>query len=89
VLSLLPAVVLAGCGAYIAAKQFHLELPPTFEWPTFFWQVRTAGWIAILLLTGDALVEIARGAVGQRSASATAVKPGPRPETTSLFDDST
>jgi hypothetical protein len=63
VLSLLPAVVLAGVGTYIAAKQWYTELPPTFEWPTFFWQVRTAGWVAILLLAGDALVEIARGAV--------------------------
>jgi hypothetical protein len=60
VLSLLPAVILAGCGAYIAAKQFRTDLPPTFEWPTFFWQVRTAGWLAIVFLAGDALVEIVR-----------------------------
>jgi hypothetical protein len=59
-LSLLPALILAGCGAYIAAKQFRYELPPTFEWPTFYWQVRTAGWVAILFLAGDALVEIVR-----------------------------
>ena len=67
-LSLLPGIALAGCGAYIAAKQWHAKLPATFEWPTFFWQVRTLGWIAILFLAGDALVEILRTHVshGQR-----------------------
>ena len=35
-------------------------MPATFEWPTFFWQVRTLGWIAIVFLAGDALVEIVR-----------------------------
>lgn len=60
VLSLLPAFALAGCGAYIAAKQWHAHLPATFEWPTFFWQVRTLGWIAIVFLAGDALIEIVR-----------------------------
>ncbi len=60
VLSLVPAVALAGCGAFIAAKQWYARLPATFEWPTFFWQVRTLGWIAIIFLAGDALVEIVR-----------------------------
>lgn len=60
VLSLLPAVMLAGCAAYIAAKQWRTNLPPTFEWPTFFWQVRTLGWLSVVFLAGDALVEIAR-----------------------------
>jgi hypothetical protein len=60
VISLLPAVALAGCGAYIAAKQFRTNLPATFEWPTFFWQVRTLGWVSIVFLAGDALVEIVR-----------------------------
>jgi hypothetical protein len=60
VLSLVPAIALAGCGAFIAAKQLRSHLPATFEWPTFFWQVRTLGWIAIVFLAGDALVEIVR-----------------------------
>jgi hypothetical protein len=60
VLSLVPAIALAGCGAYIAVKQYHVRLPATFEWPTFFWQVRTLGWIAIVFLAADALVEIVR-----------------------------
>ncbi|MGZ6965216.1 MAG: alpha-(1-_3)-arabinofuranosyltransferase domain-containing protein [Acidimicrobiia bacterium] len=66
VLSLVPAVALAGCGAYIAAKQWHARLPATFEWPTFFWQVRTLGWIAIVFLAGDALVEIVRTHTSRR-----------------------
>ena len=60
VVSLVPVIALGGCGAYIAAKQFRTHLPATFEWPTFFWQVRTLGWIAIVFLAADALVEIAR-----------------------------
>ena len=59
-LSLLPAVMLAACGAYIAAKQWHTSFPPTFEWPTFFSRVRTLGWMSVLFLAGDALVEIVR-----------------------------
>jgi hypothetical protein len=59
-LSLVPTIALAGCGAYIAAKQYRTNLPATFEWPTFFWQVRTLGWIAIVFLAADALVEIVR-----------------------------
>ena len=47
----------AFCGAYIAVKQWHTNFPPTFEWPTFFSRVRTLGWISILFLAGDALVE--------------------------------
>ena len=66
-LSLLPAVLLAACGAYIAAKQWHTKLPPTFEWPTFFSRVRTLGWLAVLFLAGDALVEIVRTRRNQRS----------------------
>jgi len=66
VLSLLPAFALAGCGAYIAAKQWYTNLPPTFEWPTFFWQVRTLGWISIVFLAGDALVEIVRSRASRR-----------------------
>ncbi len=60
VVSLVPALALAGCGAYIAVKQYHVRLPATFEWPTFFWQVRTLGWIAVLFLFADALVELVR-----------------------------
>ncbi len=75
VLSLLPAIALAGCGAYIAAKQFHTNLPATFEWPTFFWQVRTLGWISIVFLAGDALVEIVRTHRSRRDRRRDAAQP--------------
>ncbi len=65
-LSLLPALMLAACGAYIAAKQWHARFPPTFEWPTFFSRVRTLGWLSVLFLAGDALVEIVRSRRDQR-----------------------
>jgi hypothetical protein len=53
-----PAVLLAGCGAYIAAKQWYYEIIPTFEWPTFFWQTRTFAWLAVVWLAADGLVEL-------------------------------
>ncbi len=55
-LRLAPAVALAGCGAYIAAKQIHAEFPATFEWPTFFGAIRTLGWMVIVFLLADALL---------------------------------
>ncbi len=51
-----PAVALAGCGAYIAAKQIYAKFPPTFEWPTFFGAIRTLGWLVVVLLVADALL---------------------------------
>ena len=55
-LRLAPAFALAGCGAYIAAKQIHAEFPATFEWPTFFGAIRTLGWMVIVFLLADALL---------------------------------
>ena len=55
-LRLAPAFAMAGCGAYIAAKQIHGEFPATFEWPTFFGAIRTLGWMVIVLLLADALL---------------------------------
>ena len=69
-LRLAPAFALAGCGAFIAAKQIHGEFPATFEWPTFFGAIRTLGWMVIVLLLADALLgtkrrpEAERGSLG-------------------------
>ena len=65
-LSLLPALMLAACGAYIAAKQWHTRFPPTFEWPTFFSRCGRSAGSSILFLAGDALVEIVRSRRDQR-----------------------
>jgi len=64
-LSLFPPVALAACGAFIAAKQVYAHYPATFEWPTFFAEIRTLGWLVIVVLAADALVEIARRVQGR------------------------
>ena len=55
-LRLSPAAAMAGCGAFIAAKQMHGKYPATFEWPTFFGAIRTLGWMVIVFLAADALL---------------------------------
>lgn len=51
-----PAVGLAACGAFIAAKQIYARFPSAFEWPTFFTEIRTVAWLVIALLVADALL---------------------------------
>jgi hypothetical protein len=60
VLRLLPAAILALCGLAIAAGQVIGTVPPTFEWPTAFEPVHLFGWLAVIFLAGDALVEVIR-----------------------------
>jgi hypothetical protein len=60
VLTFVPAVGLAACAVFITVKQVHGHYPSVFEWPTFFWQIRTLGWIVVLFVAGDAIVELAR-----------------------------
>jgi hypothetical protein len=52
-----PALAMFGAGVFIAAKQVRQELPPVFEWPTFFGRVRTPAWIAVVLLVVTVVVE--------------------------------
>ena len=66
-LRLAPAIALAGCGAFIAAKQVYANFPAAFEWPTFFSEVRTLGWMVVVLLLVDAVVEALVGAADRRS----------------------
>ena len=66
-LRLAPAFALAGCGAYIAAKQIYAEFPATFEWPTFFGAIRTLGWMVIVLLLADGLLGTRRRPEGETS----------------------
>jgi hypothetical protein len=56
-------VVLAG--AYIAFRQARRHLPPIFEWPTLFVRARTLGWLAVVVLAADVVVE----AVARRARS--------------------
>jgi arabinofuranan 3-O-arabinosyltransferase len=59
-LTLFPPAALMLSGVFIMVKQVHGNWPPVFEWPTLFWQVRTLGWLAIVALAADALVELLR-----------------------------
>ncbi len=56
-LMVVPAVLLAGCGAYIALQQYRFRFPPVFEWPTLFTRARTPAWLAVMILAGDAIVQ--------------------------------
>jgi hypothetical protein len=51
---------LALAGLYIAVQQYRYDYPAVFEWPTYFDRVQTLGWLAVVLLAADALVEIVR-----------------------------
>ena len=56
VLAFVPAVAIAAAGAYIALRQARHQLPPIFEWPTFFSRARTLGWIAVIMLGANAVI---------------------------------
>jgi hypothetical protein len=71
-LRLLPAAALAAAAAYIALRQARHHLPPIFEWPTFFFRARTLGWIVVIALAADVLLDL----VSDRRARGEA-RPGP------------
>jgi arabinofuranan 3-O-arabinosyltransferase len=51
---------LALAGLYILVQQWRHWYPSVFEWPTFFDRAHVLGWLAIVFLAADALVETAR-----------------------------
>ncbi|MCZ7536522.1 MAG: hypothetical protein M5T61_11865 [Acidimicrobiia bacterium] len=60
VLAIAPAALLGLVGVYMTYRQVRDRLPPVFEWPTLFPRARTLGWLAIVLLASDAVVELVR-----------------------------
>jgi hypothetical protein len=44
-------------GLYVVGKQWRFVYPSVFEWPTFFDRVAILGWLAVVFLVADALVE--------------------------------
>jgi hypothetical protein len=60
VLAIGAPVALGLAGLYVLAEQTLNEYPPVFEWPTFFDRVHVLGWLAVALITADALVEVVR-----------------------------
>jgi hypothetical protein len=57
VLALAPAVLLAVAMAYVLYLQHRFRFPAVFEWPTLFPLGRPLGWLAVVLLGVDVLVE--------------------------------
>ena len=49
---------------YIVRNQVRYDLPPVFEWPTFFPRARSLAWLAVVLTGADALVERLEGGQG-------------------------
>jgi len=41
-------------------EQWRYKYPSIFTWPTFFDAVHVVGWLAVILLTVDAVVEFLR-----------------------------
>lgn len=60
VLAIGAPAALAVSALYIVAQQYRYEYPAVFEWPTYFDRVQTLGWLAVVFLAADALVEIVR-----------------------------
>jgi arabinofuranan 3-O-arabinosyltransferase len=51
-----PLLVIATIG-WMGARQLLTNLPPGFDWPTYFEGAQSPAWIAVLLLLLDAVVE--------------------------------
>jgi hypothetical protein len=51
---------LAVAGGYVVVQQSRHMYPAIFEWPTFFDAVHVVGWLAVILLAADAVVEVVR-----------------------------
>jgi hypothetical protein len=52
---------------YVLLEQTLNKYPPVFEWPTFFDRVHVLGWLAVVFLAADALVEVVRTRRGRRA----------------------
>jgi hypothetical protein len=49
----------------MAASQYIERYPPRFDWPTFYAELRTPAWIAVMLLVADATIELVRRVAGR------------------------
>ena len=57
VVAVAPAVLLALVMVYVVYLQHHFRFPPVFEWPTLFPLGRPLGWLAVVFLAVDVVVE--------------------------------
>ena len=51
---------LALAGSYIVVQQWRRGYSPLLEWPAFFSRVHFVGWLAVVLLGADVLLELLR-----------------------------
>ena len=51
-----PLILLLTIG-WMTGEQLFRELPPGFDWPTYFEGAQEPAWIAVLLLLLDAVVD--------------------------------
>ena len=76
VLVLAPAVLLVLVTAYVLYLQHHFQFPPLFEWPTLFPLARPLGWLAVVFLGVDVVMEHVSSPISTlRSRSATPPDP--------------
>ncbi len=60
IVAVTPAALLAIVLVYMVYLQHHFRFPPVFEWPTLFPLGRPLGWLAVVFLGVDVLVERTR-----------------------------
>ena len=60
-LGLAPAVLLSGAALYVAQLQLRYRFPLKLSWPTNFETATPLAWLAVLLLAGSVLVDLASG----------------------------
>jgi hypothetical protein len=80
VLTLAPVVLLGFVASYVVVQQLRFRLPPIFEWPTLFPHAEVPAWLAIVLLSADAFVELLRTPHRPLAGAATAPADEPEPE---------
>jgi hypothetical protein len=76
--ALTPAALIAFVTVYVVYLQHHFRFPPVFEWPTLFPLARPLGWLAVVLLAVDVVVE--RAHAPPAGAARRASVPGDLPE---------
>jgi len=55
-----PPALIVSTGLYIVAQQYRHEFTARFEWPTFFARIHVLGWLAVLFVAVDVLIDFVR-----------------------------
>lgn len=56
-LTMVPLVAFAATVGWMALRQLTEDLPPGFDWPTYFEGAQAPAWIVVLLLALDAIID--------------------------------